>query len=176
MFDKMLNVLVWFSFVLQALGQKLFEFALKLALKHEKAKSKAAVEQPLQLSEEAVVEEPTVEHTMPEPQVPMQLQQIAEELPIFRGDNGKPVSMCFEPVPDFVVFEALFKRKYGNGGVCTMILNGQPRMFSVHQLYSLLCKIQDDPNAPAPLRALYGATMSVIVMREDEDIPKSQLN
>lgn len=79
------------------------------------------------------------------------------------SDGPNEVPMCLDPLPEYVVFEAMFNKKYGRGNKCHMVVMGKPNAFAPFELYALMVSIQAD-KAPGPiLVALYGTIYSLIM-------------
>lgn len=74
---------------------------------------------------------------------------IAPEVNPFTDGNG-PVPMCMDPLPDFVVFEAMFNKKYGKHGRCTLNINGMVHPYSALELFTLLTKIEAEGEKASP--------------------------
>lgn len=88
-----------------------------------------------------------------------------EELPVFKAEDGAILPYCFDPLPEYPVFEALYAAKYGRFGRCAALVMGKQHVFTSAELYAFLSKIASDEKAPAPLRAFYGAMVTIIVNR-----------
>lgn len=99
-----------------------------------------------------------------------------DKTPIIRSEDGRAIPMCFEPLPEFVIFKALFDDQYGPHGRCPVAIGNRSAVLGCEELYSLLQSIQADP-APEPmLKALYGAMISVIVHRFNVTMTSKTLN
>jgi hypothetical protein len=106
------------------------------------------------------------------PQAAVNIEQHA-----FNDESGKPVPMNFDPLPDYVVFEAMFNRKFGKNGTCKMNVMGKPSTFTCQDLFKLMQRIEALGEQANPLlRALYGTVMSVIIKRHGENFNNKAMN
>ena len=87
------------------------------------------------------------------------------EMPVFRSEDGQIIPFCFDPLPEYSVFEALYASKYGKFNRCSVVVMGKMHVFTCSELYAFLQKIAQDDKAPVQLRALYGSMVSMIVNR-----------
>ena len=159
-----LNAMVWVASKFMRLGQWTAQRAIIIALKHDHS-----------TAPEQSKHEEKAEPVWNRPEVP-------SNLPPFRGKDGNPIPPFFdpwpeyEPLPEYVVFEAMFAKKYGKYGRCVMVVMGQPRSFSCKELYHLLDAISKDKEAHPTLRALYDTVMSVIIKRHGQSVDIKTLN
>lgn len=99
-----------------------------------------------------------------------------DKTPVIRSEDGRVIPLCYEPLPEFVIFKALFADQYGPHGRCPVSIGDRAAALGCEELYSLLQGIQADP-APSPmLKALYGAMISVIVHRFNVPMTSKTLN
>lgn len=106
----------------------------------------------------------------------MDAEKSDEELPGFKGDDGNIIKPCFDPLPEYKVFEALFSAKYGKFGRCPIMILGKPHVFTCENLYATLDKISKDPKADKAARSLYGTVMAVVVQRYGHVVTPKQAN
>lgn len=99
-----------------------------------------------------------------------------EESPTFRGEDGNIIPPCYDPLPEYVVFEALFNQKYGRHGKCPIVVMGKAHAYSCRELYDLLQKISEQEDVSPALRGLYGTVMSVIVHRYGSKLDAKAMN
>lgn len=77
------------------------------------------------------------------------------------GDEIPPVYTG--PHPDFVVFKAMFERKFGKDGLCPVTINGAPREYNLTDLWNLVDKIHSTPNKNELADAVYAAIMYTVL-------------
>ncbi len=99
-----------------------------------------------------------------------------QEPPTFKGEDGDIIPPCYDPLPEYVVFEALFNQKYGRHGKCPIVVMGKAHIYSCRELYDLLKKISEQENASPAMRGLYGTVMSVIVHRYGSKLDAKVMN
>lgn len=99
-----------------------------------------------------------------------------EELPIIKDSTGTAIPTCFDPLPEYRVFEALFNAKYGRGGKCPLAIMGKVSLLPCDDLYALLDKISKDTDAPPMMKAVYGSVMSMVVMQHGKQMTAKTLN
>lgn len=110
------------------------------------------------------------------PQKPSTLKPHAEDF-----DDDPPVVL--EPLPDEVVFKAMFERKFGKFGTCLLQISGQPRHFNSDELYEILTQIQEraknndiKTEEDEFLVQLYSVLLDIIVRGQGENLDQNSLN
>lgn len=81
--------------------------------------------------------------------------------------NNKVIEPVFEPLPEYRIFEAMFRMRYGRYGKCVINIFNQQHAYTCPELYEALSKIYNDPEAPTEAKQLYGTVISVIIHRKD---------
>lgn len=115
----------------------------------------------------------------PEPDEGPQLNvppAVQAQLPVFRDHSGEELPFCFDPLPEYTIFEALFVARYGKFGKCPITIMGRPAIFSCSELYTLLDRIWKDPNPTPHMQAFYGSIMSIVVMRHGRTVNAETAN
>lgn len=202
---KFLNVCVWIASKLTQTAQALFSVTLGLALqwdiKDEKPPAVVAepvpepVEPPERLStrhrrlrrEKAAAEALTAVEEVPEtvkvveevaPPLAKDRQALAPEVnPFSAGGVEGTIPMCMDPLPNFIVFEAMFNKKYGHNGRCPLTVMNTAHAYSALELYALLSRIEADGEKAGPVyNALYGTVYSVIIHQHGKKLEPKELN
>jgi len=166
--------LVWVAAKLNTVANTVFEFAVRLTVEDEDDHELKDVTDEVPATS-APTEEPEPEKT-PMKSNPLNDTLVKATLPVFTGTNNEPIPPSFDELPDIEIFRMMFERKYGRGGLCSMTIGGQPKLFKCEVLYELLRQIitQDD-STPMHL-AVYGTTMSVIMHAHGEVFDPKELN
>lgn len=151
--DTYIDTLLWLAAASYAVANKLLMRAAKL---------------------EAV--EPVSEPAAAAPvQNPKQIE-VLEHIDVRVGETRTPVPLCFDDLPDPDVFFSMFERKYGPGGICPLVIDGQRKNFDCQSLYILLRHIKQDPKPSALVQHVYGSVMAVIMHAHGETPITAELN
>jgi len=196
-----LNACVYIAAKLTAAAQYIFSASVGLAMKWEAkegkptaavAKVEVAKEEPVPVAEKpserhrrrrrerANIEAPKAAEAPTEAAkpAPKDRQALAPEVnPFSAGGVDGPVPMCMDPLPTFVIFEAMFNKKYGRNGRCPLNVSGNAHAYTALELYTLLSRIQSDGEKAGPVyNALYGTCVSVILHQHGKQIQAKELN
>jgi len=153
----------------------------RLSTRHRRLRrEKAAAESVKALT--AVQEVPETVKAVEEVGAPAPLakdrQALAPEInPFSAGGVEGVIPMCMDPLPNFVVFEAMFNKKYGHNGRCPLTVMNTAHAYSALELYTLLSRIESDGEKAGPVyNALYGTVYSVIINQHGKKLEPKELN